>query len=231
MHDLGHGPFSHAFESELVPRLLPEGQHWCARCMPRAAATLAAGQARRASWAHPPGHAAPADRAAPAAPAVLQGARGDELRPLRPHLRSLPGGTLRLAGRPCKHALCCLALPRSARPPRHAWPHESGGASSCAPHCSICAGGSLPGRAAASEGSDSGGPGDRAGGVPCPAVPAAPPAVAASIGWAAPGCWGLSRRAHQCHLPIRPTNRCLQADWGGREWQLDIVANKRNGWV
>ncbi len=35
-HDLGHGPFSHAFESELVPRVLPPGQHWCvsvALCM------------------------------------------------------------------------------------------------------------------------------------------------------------------------------------------------------
>ena len=32
-HDLGHGPFSHAFESELVPQLgLGPGERWCARC-------------------------------------------------------------------------------------------------------------------------------------------------------------------------------------------------------
>ncbi|KAL4428396.1 hypothetical protein ABPG75_002485 [Micractinium tetrahymenae] len=27
-HDLGHGPFSHAFETELVPKLLREGEQW-----------------------------------------------------------------------------------------------------------------------------------------------------------------------------------------------------------
>lgn len=27
-HDLGHGPFSHSFESELVPHLLPQGETW-----------------------------------------------------------------------------------------------------------------------------------------------------------------------------------------------------------
>ncbi|KAL4439253.1 hypothetical protein ABPG77_004155 [Micractinium sp. CCAP 211/92] len=27
-HDLGHGPFSHAFETELVPKLLKEGEQW-----------------------------------------------------------------------------------------------------------------------------------------------------------------------------------------------------------
>lgn len=28
-HDLGHGPFSHSFQTELVPKLLPPGEHWC----------------------------------------------------------------------------------------------------------------------------------------------------------------------------------------------------------
>jgi hypothetical protein len=28
-HDLGHGPFSHSFQTELVPKLLPPGERWC----------------------------------------------------------------------------------------------------------------------------------------------------------------------------------------------------------